>query len=170
MWLKRKSKQQDCKVTHDRVKATQQMDTLVGIKTVINGDICFSGGLHIDGRVNGNISSSQDEQSLLIVGKNAKIKGDVKVHRAVVNGQVTGKLYVYDHLELGEKAVIQGDVHYNLLEMAVGSEVRGLMIPDIKQEPRNLLEDHSDKNSNARATAEKAKMAVAQNRQKETVS
>lgn len=147
MWRRRKTKTTDSKAAHNRVKATQSMDTLVGVKTTVKGDISFTGGLHIDGCVEGNIEAQPNEASLLIVGKNAKITGDVKVHRAVVNGHIAGKLYVYDHLELGEKAFIQGDVHYNLLEMAVGSEVRGLLIPDIKKEPRNLLEDHSNRDA-----------------------
>lgn len=143
MWRKRKTQSEDHKVAHNKAKATQRMDTLVGLKTQINGSINFKGGLHIDGIVRGNILSESGEPSLLIVGKNAKITGDVKVQRAVVNGIIAGKLYVYDHLELGEKAVIQGDLHYNLLEMAVGAEVRGQLIPDIKKEPRSLLEDKS---------------------------
>lgn len=150
MWLRRKTKSTDSKATHNKVKATQSMDTLVGIRTKIEGDMHFTGGLHVDGEVHGNIEAQTDEPSLLIVGKNAKITGDVKVHRAVVNGHIVGKLYVYDHLELGERAFVQGDVHYNLLEMAVGSEVRGLLIPDIKKEPRNLLEDHSVRDAKAK--------------------
>lgn len=151
MWRRRKNKVAESKQAHNKVKATQRMDTLVGVKTKINGDINFTGGLHIDGEVEGNITSAPDESSLLIVGKNAKIRGDVKVNRAVVNGHIIGKIFVYDHIELGEHALIQGDVHYNLLEMVVGSEVRGVLVPDIKKEPRNLLEDHTSRNKKAQA-------------------
>lgn len=145
MWLKRKSKNtaQNSKALHNKLKSSQQMDTLVGVQTVITGDITFSGGLHIDGELHGDITSD-DTSSLLIVGKNAKIIGNINVHRAVVNGIIVGKMYVSDHLELGEHAVIQGDVHYNLLELAVGSQIRGLLIPDSKQQTK-MLEDHTNR-------------------------
>ncbi|MBP9722608.1 MAG: polymer-forming cytoskeletal protein [Gammaproteobacteria bacterium] len=141
----RKTKQ--CvKAQHDKIKATQHMDTLVGPNTTIRGNIDFTSGMHVDGTVYGDVSCESDTISLLVVGNSAKIVGDVKVQRAVVNGYISGNLYVYDHLELGEKAVILGDVHYNLLEMAVGSEIRGALIPDIKKSPHSLLEDHSKLN------------------------
>ncbi len=149
MWRRSKNKVAESKQAHNKVKASQRIDTLVGVKTKVHGDINFTGGLHIDGEVVGNIASALDEPSLLIVGKSAKIKGDIRVNRAVVNGQIIGKIFVYDHIELGEHALIQGDVHYNLLEMAVGSEVRGILIPDIKKEPRNLLEDHTNRDKKA---------------------
>lgn len=146
MWLKRRSKSkiQDYKTTHTKLKSSQQMDTLIGAGTVVAGNLKFTGGLHIDGEVHGNISCEPQASALLIVGKNAKIRGDVKVPRAVINGMIIGKLNVYEHLELGENAIIQGDVHYNLLEMSVGAEVRGSLIPDSKHEPR-MLEDHTNR-------------------------
>lgn len=158
MWLRNKNKKnpknnveldkktvnnQESRNLHNKVKAKQHMDTLVGSNTIVSGNIDFHGGLHIDGQVNGNVSSGAELSSLLVVGNSAKIIGDVKVERAVINGYICGNLYVYEHLELGENAVIMGDVHYNLIEMSIGSEVRGGLLPDIKKEPRSLLEDHS---------------------------
>lgn len=151
MWLRNRkqkntdkhSQNQASRNLHSKVKSRQHMDTLIGSNTIVAGDISYTGGLHIDGQVSGNISSATDQHSLLIVGNSAKIIGDVKVERAVVNGYICGSLYVYDHLELGEHAIIMGDVHYNLIEMAIGAEVRGRLVPDIKKEPRSLLEDHS---------------------------
>ena len=34
------------------------MDTLIGRQTEIIGDVNFSGGLHVDGRIKGNVSSA----------------------------------------------------------------------------------------------------------------
>ncbi len=152
MWLKNRFSKKNClKAEHNKIKANQPMDTLIGRNTQIFGNVDFSGGLHVEGKIVGNLQSDGQSSSLLIVGNSANIIGDVRVHRAVVNGHISGNLYVNDHLELGEKAVILGDVHYNLLEMAVGSEIRGLLIPDIR-DGRNLLEDHSQKPSQPDST------------------
>ena len=32
-----------------------KIDTLIGAKTRINGDVEFAGGLHLDGYINGNV-------------------------------------------------------------------------------------------------------------------
>jgi cytoskeletal protein CcmA (bactofilin family) len=140
MWLRNRNKSA---ANHAKIKSRQHINTLIGSNTIIAGDISFTGGLHIDGQVSGQINSAKEQHSLLIVGSSAKIMGDIKVERAVINGQIYGNLYVYDHLEIGEKAIIVGDVHYNLLEMGLGSEIRGSLIPNLKKEPMNLLEDHS---------------------------
>ncbi len=143
MWLKIRRNKKCLKAEHDKIKATQHMDTLVGPMTTLHGDITFASGLHVDGVIHGDISSASESNSLLVVGNSAKITGDIRVQRAVVNGFIMGNLYVYEHLELGEKAIIVGNVYYNLLEMAVGSEIRGALLPNIKKAPNKLLEDHS---------------------------
>ena len=33
----------------------REIDTLIGAKTRINGDVEFVGGLHLDGHINGNV-------------------------------------------------------------------------------------------------------------------
>jgi cytoskeletal protein CcmA (bactofilin family) len=35
-----------------------KIDTLIGADTRINGDVEFSGGLHLDGYINGNVKAS----------------------------------------------------------------------------------------------------------------
>lgn len=154
MWRRNKVKDNNRKAEHDKFKLKQQMDTLVGPNTNIKGDISFKGGLHVEGTIIGKINCDPEVASLLVVGNSARIVGDIKVQRAVINGCISGNLYVFDHLELGEKAVILGDVHYNLIEMAVGSEVRGQLIPDGKKEPNSLLEDHSKRVKNESKHAE----------------
>ena len=51
--------------------------TLVGEGTVIEGEIRFSEGLRIDGRVMGNVLALGDERNLLVIGEKASIAGRV---------------------------------------------------------------------------------------------
>jgi len=104
-----------------------QIQTLIGGNTTIDGVIQFTGGLHVVGQVNGNIESN-DVDSLLIVNEGALVKGDVKVNHLIVNGQIDGNVYVDGKVELFDRACINGDVHYNLLELPVGAEVNGNLI------------------------------------------
>lgn len=104
-----------------------QIQTLIGDNTVIEGVIRFTGGLHVVGQVNGGVESN-DIDSLLIVNEGGLVKGDVKVNHLIVNGQIDGNVYVSGKVELFDRACINGDVHYNLLELPVGAEVNGNLI------------------------------------------
>ena len=44
-----------------------KIDTLVGRNTVIRGDVSFSGGLHIEGRVEGNVHADDDGSILILI-------------------------------------------------------------------------------------------------------
>lgn len=124
----------------NKIKSSK-IDTLIGHGIEINGDVKFRGGLHLDGKVIGNLIAEENETSVLVVSERGCIEGDVSVSYAVINGTVKGNVFASEKLELSGKAQVFGDVHYNLLEMASGSEVNGKMVHD-KSEKR-LLEHHN---------------------------
>jgi cytoskeletal protein CcmA (bactofilin family) len=101
--------------------------TLIADGTEIKGDILFSGGLHIQGKVIGNIASESD-QGQLIIGETGSVEGEVKVARVVVNGHVNGNIHASEHLELAEKAEVMGNVFYNVIEMLMGARVNGKLV------------------------------------------
>jgi cytoskeletal protein CcmA (bactofilin family) len=105
-----------------------RIDTLVGRNTEVNGDLSFSGGLHVDGTVRGNISASNGPESMLSLSQHGVIKGEIRVPHVTINGTVEGDVYAEQRLELGAEARVTGDVHYNLIEMTVGATVDGKMV------------------------------------------
>lgn len=123
-----------------KVLLRTKINTLIGEGCSIEGVVKFSGGLHVIGSINGNVDSD-DESSLLIVNENAYIAGDVRVSHLIVNGQIDGNVYVSGKVELFDKAHINGDVHYNLLELPVGAEVNGKLI---RQELNKQIKTNKD--------------------------
>lgn len=105
-----------------------RIDTLVGRNTEIDGDLSFSGGLHVDGTIRGNISAGNGPESMLSLSQHGVIKGEIRVPHVTINGTVEGDVYAEQRLELGAEARITGDVHYNLIEMTVGATVDGKMV------------------------------------------
>ena len=103
-------------------------DTLVGQRTELRGDITFSGGLHIDGTVKGNVVAEEGASSLLTLSEKGSIEGEVHVPNAVINGTVIGDVCVRDQLRLSANARIGGNVYYGLIEMALGAEVNGKLV------------------------------------------
>ena len=105
----------------------KKISTLIGEETTVEGVIKFSGGLHVIGTIDGG-AISEDDDSVLIVSENALVKGTVRVKHLIVNGRVDGEIYVDGKVELFDKARINGDIHYKVLELPVGAQVDGKLI------------------------------------------
>jgi len=108
--------------------ASTKVDTIIGQQTRIEGDVHFSGGLHIDGRVKGGVIAEADSTSVLTVSEHGSIEGDVRVPTVILNGRVTGDVRSAERIELAAKARVDGDVYYNLIEMAMGAAVNGSLV------------------------------------------
>ena len=111
--------------------SVDSVDTLIGVNTVLQGDLEFSGGLRVDGQVTGNIKSLDGNSGTLVLSESAVIEGNIVVPHVVVNGHVNGNIVANERLELQTKAVIKGDVRYKAVEMALGASVNGAFVSDI---------------------------------------
>lgn len=103
--------------------------TLIASSAKVTGDIEFTGGLHVQGRVEGNVHVSADG-GRLVIGESGSVKGEIRVGDILINGRVEGDVYAVGKLELAEKAVIEGNVYYNLIEMVVGAQVNGKLVKE----------------------------------------
>lgn len=115
-------------------------DTLISKETKITGDIAFTGVLYVDGHVKGDISAEETENSLLTIGQNGHIEGEIRVPHIMVFGRVIGDVNALEHIELMSDARIEGNVYYKLIEMAMGAEVNGQLLH--KEEKTKLLGHH----------------------------
>ena len=112
-------------------------DTLVSSRTTVEGDVHFSGGLHVDGTIRGRVVAEEGGDAVLRVSEVGSVEGDIVAPHVIVNGTVHGDVYASTHLELAEKASIHGNVYYNLIEMAMGASVNGSLVH--QNEPVGLL-------------------------------
>ncbi|MBK9160964.1 MAG: polymer-forming cytoskeletal protein [Nitrosomonadales bacterium] len=109
-------------------KPQNRIDSLIGAGTVIDGDLSFSGGMRIDGQVNGNVVAVQDKPSTLVLSEHACVNGEVNVTHLVVNGSISGSVIASEYLELQGKARVTGDVHYKTLEIQLGAIIEGRLL------------------------------------------
>ena len=105
-----------------------KIDTLIGAKTRINGDVEFTGGLHLDGYINGNVKCEPGAGAFLSVSQQGCIEGSVIAPNIILNGIVKGDIEAHDRVELGSKARVLGNVHYTTIETAVGAQINGKLI------------------------------------------
>lgn len=115
--------------------AKSEIDSLIGISARIEGDLCFTGGLRIDGEVRGNVIAADGPDHVLIVSEHARIEGEVRCANLVVNGYIEGPVFASEVLELQPKGRIIGNVHYKLLEMHGGATVTGTLTHQQTGEP-----------------------------------
>ncbi len=106
----------------------KRIDSLIGAGTTVSGDIAFSGGLRVDGKVIGKVTTLDNQPGTLVISEQARVDGEVRVSHVVVNGAVSGSLIANDYLELQAKARVNGDVAYRMLEMHFGAIVEGKLM------------------------------------------
>ena len=104
------------------------INTLIGAKTTVQGDLQFAGGCHVDGRVVGNVSNPVGAPGFLSVSEQGSIEGSVDVAQVLLNGLVSGDILARERVELGPKARVTGNVQYGIIEMALGAEINGKLI------------------------------------------
>lgn len=102
--------------------------SLIARGLTIRGDVQFSGTLHLDGVVEGSVHADAGGDGVLTISETGRVIGHIDVPHAVINGGVTGDIEVSERLELAQLARIDGDVQYQILEMAAGAQVNGKMI------------------------------------------
>ena len=130
-----------------------KLSSLIAEDVEITGDLHFSGGIRIDGRIKGNVIARGAEgqtRALLVLSDKGRIEGGVICGDAVINGTVTGDLEVEHLLELQSNARVSGTVRYRHLQMDVGAALRGqLLTSDVPAAAANVVELGADKSAGA---------------------
>jgi cytoskeletal protein CcmA (bactofilin family) len=108
-----------------------KLSSLIADDVEIIGDVCFTSGIRIDGRIKGNVTTRAGEgqaRALLVLSEKGRIEGSVHCGDAVINGTVIGDLEVEHLLELQANSRVSGTIRYQHLHMDVGAAVRGQLV------------------------------------------
>jgi len=105
-----------------------KIDTLIGVKTRIHGDVEFVGGFHLDGCIDGNIACDPGADATLSVSEHGCIEGSVTAPNVLLDGMVKGNIDASGRVELGAHARVLGNVYYTVIETAVGARINGKLI------------------------------------------
>lgn len=99
------------------------IDSFLGPQVQINGDLVFSGGLRLHGKVFGNVFA--DGKSTLVLSEGAEVHGEINVPHLLSNGHIFGNVHAAERIELHPSAKIRGNVHYKALVIAAGAMILG---------------------------------------------
>jgi cytoskeletal protein CcmA (bactofilin family) len=106
----------------------QAIDTLIGPQVTLHGDLVFSGGLYVEGRIYGKVIAEEGKQAVLTLAEQGRIEGEVQVPVVIINGELQGDVYASERVELAAKARVLGNVHYTVVEMRAGATLTGRLI------------------------------------------
>src|SRR3990170_4957769 len=93
--------------------------SVLGPDIMISGDISATADLHLDGRIDGDISCAA-----LIQGEGSEVTGMVVAESARVAGTIKGSITA-NMLTILKTARIEGDVTYGALTIEEGAQVDG---------------------------------------------
>jgi len=89
--------------------------------TSVNGDLQFSGKLHLNGNFHGSISTTD----VLIIGEKAIVEADIKAGEIQVCGKVIGNIECARSVEITESGQVRGDVRAPQFIINVGGVFEG---------------------------------------------
>ncbi|MCG8533136.1 MAG: polymer-forming cytoskeletal protein [Desulfovibrionales bacterium] len=101
--------------------AKDEINAFLGSGTIYEGKLNFQGSVRIDGNFTGEVFS----EGTLVVGKDAIMKGQIRVSQMILSGHVTGDIYATERVVLHKTANLVGTLHTPALIMEEGAKVEG---------------------------------------------
>ena len=131
----------------------------MGTGRAVVGKVRLAGGRHLEGRMDSNVEPTNNE-TRLDISEEGRVTGEIHVGTVIVNGTVEGDIYANNRLVFGMRAHIDGNVYYNVLEMAAGAAVNGKLIHRPAKE-RLALEHQQAGTAGSSETGETAVTGIA---------
>ncbi len=97
------------------------LNTIIGKGTVIEGILKIQNSLRLDGKITGQILTTDS----LIVGKEGEIEGEIRVKNVVVGGLVKGQIFASGKVVLEARSVVTGEIKTAKLAINDGAKFEG---------------------------------------------
>lgn len=116
--------------------------TLIGAGAFIKGDLRLEGFIRLDGDVDGNVETSGG----IIIGEQARIRGNIHALSVTVNGIVEGDITAPEGITLFSTASVRGDIITKKIRVEENVFIQGHCI---------VLENEDDFNEAKKIQADK---------------
>jgi cytoskeletal protein CcmA (bactofilin family) len=111
------------------------LHSYVGSNTTIKGNFGCKEDFLVEGAVEGNLSSA----GLIVLGKEALVKGEVSAKEVAISGVVVGTVRCSERLDIFESAKIIGTIQTPVLKMAPGAQINSRIIMSREVEDVELI-------------------------------
>ena len=97
------------------------VETFIGLKTSIKGNLVSEGSIRIDGKVTGDVKAGGD----IFNGEKSEVKGNIDCGNITVSGIIKGNINASGILKIHSKAKIFGDIQVLSLVTDEGGILQG---------------------------------------------
>ena len=105
------------------------INTIIGKGSAISGDLKVNGFIRIDGDIDGSLETDGN----VIVGENARIRGDLTAKSAIIGGIIKGNIKANESIKILADAAVIGDVISRKVQVDGSAVIHGHCI-SIKDE------------------------------------
>lgn len=112
------------------------INTMIGGGSAFSGVLKVSGGMMVDGDIDGNIEITGN----LIIAERARVRGNIVAKSATISGIVIGDIRAPEGVKLMSTSTVIGDVSTRKLQVADKVVLHGHCI-SISDEERYIKED-----------------------------
>ena len=89
------------------------MKTMISTGSAISGNLRVSGGMMVDGDIDGNVEISGN----IIIGDKARVRGNITARSATIRGIVIGDVTAPEGIKLTPTSTVIGDVTTHRLQV-----------------------------------------------------
>jgi cytoskeletal protein CcmA (bactofilin family) len=122
-------------------KSRYTATSLVAAGTFLSGDITFCNELVIAGTVNGSVTSTGDENSLVKILEGGKFTGEILAPKIEISGQVEANITGTVSVSIGPAASVSGVIRFLKLAVSPGATITGELITMDEQVDDNVVEN-----------------------------
>jgi cytoskeletal protein CcmA (bactofilin family) len=102
-------------------KSTDDIVSLLGEGTELNGELTFTHGLRVEGVVKGKVRS----EALLEIGPSGKMDAEIDVRKILIRGEFRGSIHASDRVEILKDGKVFGDIFSPCLIIEAGAFFEG---------------------------------------------
>lgn len=125
---------------------------MLGMGTLIEGNIKTEGDIRIDGKILGNVTVN----SKLAIGETGMIEGNVQCKNASIEGRVKGNLHISELIFLRKTAIIDGDIVATKLVVEEGARINGKCSMGATASSKSAHQQHTSEPQQAKLKSEQA--------------
>ena len=92
------------------------INTILGQGSAITGNIKINGFVRIDGDIDGNLETDGN----IIIGENARIRGNIKAKSVIIGGIVLGNIEATQSIKILSAEAVVGDIISHKVQLFMG--------------------------------------------------
>ncbi|MCM0044778.1 MAG: polymer-forming cytoskeletal protein [Burkholderiaceae bacterium] len=109
-------------------KALQNIGSVLGTATRVEGTLRLDESVRIDGWVEGNLEQTDGKDRWILIGPRAEVHGDIRAQNVSVAGKVIGNIVASESIELLDGCEVRGNITHKSINVEPGASVHGQLI------------------------------------------